>query len=625
MALLHQWMRRQLYLGTKTEEHIFVFLRFVSRINDATSDESLRCDLIASIFEGLRSSSVFGFKDLGTKIQCRILESITRGPVTCQSLDLGFSLVETMRQAQWEGTDEKISVFVGGVVHAYASLREHEKRETRFVEVIPRVLEMIRGLPPGLAVPVILITTKSLINDHFRMPAIKAATMQLPKTWWSALATSGIFDHGRHGPLKTKIERILSSQGPEVAVPYLQLLDDRSKARFILREWLGPKTIPGRIRACYLFDKYCSAKGKDSPWVSMFQAARHCVPKFSKPSDAQIKLVFKVLQMLRQSENIVEIIKQARKLHAIIDESHVVYAINEHLRERPHLAERLFHFYPRLQLETCAELAEQMILNPRSHPQTALRYMRSRRLRFRVNRERFSQIRMQLLERMALAYSMALHLTPRMAFRYTYKCYIQHREERLRPLSIAMARALVRAGLIRPLQAGKWASTTAIRWILSVVRSTESADVADQIDQKVYEWRGLNVRRFRAAMLANKCARHYATRFPIDFRVRIKWSKHYRGYERIYTPSTIPRHYTKKVSRGFRGPVPSESHSDALSALKIVEQYEEQQEVEDIDLTKAIRKLEKDLEPLSRYEIQNRYTDGATRSGIEGDTVANTS
>lgn len=612
MVLLQQWMRRQLCLGMKTEEDILVFLRFVSRVNDATSDESLRCTFIASIFEGLQSSSVFGLEDLGTETQCKLLESITQVPVTRQSLDLGFSLVEAIRQAQLEGTDEKISAFIGGVVHAHASLREHEKRETQFLETIPRALEMIRGLPQGLACSVILITTKALINEHFRMSVSKAATMQLPDTWWSALATTGVLDSGRQMPLKTKIERFLSFQKPEVVVPYLQQLNDRNKARFMLRYWLGPKTRSGRIRARYLFDGFCSAKGNDSPWVSMFQAARDCAQEFSKPSDDQINRVFKVLQMLRQSENIVEIIKQARKLHTIIDESHVVYTIKEHLGERPHLAERLFSFYPRLRLEKCPELAERMILNPRSHPETALRYMRSRRSRFAVDREGFSQLRTQLLERMALAYSTAQHITPRMAFRNAHQCYTQRRKERLGPPSVAMARALARAGLLRPLQAGKWVSTTAIRWILSLVRCSESADVADQIDEKLYKWRGLNARKIRAASLANRRARPYAAIFPTDFRVRTKWSKYYRGYEKIYTSLNIPRHYAKSVYKGFRGrgrkvsvlkvPVPKASLSDALSALKIIQQHEEQHEAGDAGLTKVIQKLEKGLQPPSRQK-----------------------
>lgn len=540
MILLQQWMRRQLYLGLKTEKDILVFLRFVSRVSDAASDESLKCNFIASIVEGLQASSVFGFKDLGTETQSRLLESITRGPLTRQSLDLGSSLIEAMQQSQLEGTDQKISAFIGGVVHACASLREHQKRETRFLEVMPRALEMIGGLPQELACSVILITTEALTNDHIRMPAIKAGTMQLLYTWWSAIFMTNILNFGRKIPLKTQIELFLSTQEPNVAVPYLQQLDDPEKARFILRYWVGPKTRSGRSRARYLFDGFCSTKGTDSPWVSMFQAARKCAQESSEPLDVCIKQVFKVLQMLRQSEAIIEVIKQARKLHAIIDESDVVYTIREHSREQPHLAERMFHFYPRLRLERCPELAERMILNPRSHPSTALYYMQSRRSRFPVDREGVSNFRIQLLDRMALAYSTVLHLTPRMALRKVHKCYTQHMKERLGPPSVMMARALTRAGLIRPLQAGRWVNTTLVRWILSVIRSTESADVADQVDEIVYRWRAANAKKIRAASLANRRARYYAIEHSMDFRVRTKWSNHYRGDEKIYTPLKNP-------------------------------------------------------------------------------------
>ena len=539
LVLLQQWMRRQLYLGLKTEKDILVFLRFVSRISDASCDESLRCNLIASIFEGLQSSSVFGFRNLGTETRGRLLELITRGPVTRQSLDLGFSMVEAMRQSRLEGTDQSISAFVRGVFHAHAALREHEKRETRFLEVIPRVLEMIGELPEDLACSVILITTESLMTDHFRTPAIKAATAQLLVTWWSALAKTDILGIGRKRPLRTEVEILLSTRKPEVVVPYLQQLDDQNKARFMLRYWVGPKSRSGRSRARYLFDGFYSAKGKGSPWVSMFQAVRECAQESSKPSDANIKQTFKVLQMLRQSENIVEIIKQARKLHAIINESDVVYTIKEHLREQPLLAARMFHFYPRLRLEKCPELAERMILNPKSNTNTAVNYMWSRRTRFPVHWEGFRQLRRQLLEKMALAYSTASHLTTRMAFRNVHKCYIQYTRERLGHPSPVMARALTRAGLVRRLQEGTWVSTMAVRWILSVIRSTESTDVANQVDEMVYKWRGANEEKIRAASLAIR--RDYATDFSMDFQVQIRWSKDFRCYEKVYTPLKIPR------------------------------------------------------------------------------------
>lgn len=539
MVLLQQWMRRQLSLGLKTEKDILVFLRFVSRISDASSDESLRCNLIISIFEGLQSSSVFAFKDLGTETQRKLLGSVTRGPVTRQSLDLGFDMVEAMRQSQLEGTDQNISMLLGGIFHAYASLREHEKQETRFLEVIPRVLEMIGELPQDLACSLIYRTTKALINDHFRPPAVKATTMQLLDTWWSALAKIDVLDFGQDSPFRNEIEILLSTRKPEVVVPYLQQLDDRNKALFILRYWVGPKTRSGRSRARYLFDEFYSAKGKCSPWVSMFQAVRECAQEDSRPLDANVKLVFKVLQMLRQSEDIVEVIKQARKLHAIIDESDVVYTIKEHLREQPLLAARMFHFYPRLRLQNCPELAERMILNPRSHPNTAVNYMQSRQTRVPVHREEFRQLRKQLLDKMALAYSTGSHLTTRMAFRNVHKCYVQYTRERLGRPSRVMARAFTRAVLIRRLQAGKWVSTMAVRWVVSVIRSTESIEVANEVDKIVYKWRLANNEKFRVAALAMR--RDYATDSSLDFQVQTQWSKYYRCYEKVYTPLKIPR------------------------------------------------------------------------------------
>lgn len=539
MDLLQQWMRRQLCLGLKTEKDILVFLRFVSRISDVNSDESLRCNLIASVFEGLQSSSVFGVKDLGMETQRRLLGSVTRGPVTRQSLDLGFTIVEAMRQSQFKGIYQDISAFIGGVFHAYASLGKHEKQETRFLEVIAKVLEIIGELPQDLACSVIYTTTKALIDDPSRTSAVDSATKQLLEPWWSALAKTDILAFGQKSALRNEIENFLSTQKPEVVVPYLQQLDDRNKALFILHYWFGPKTRSGRSRARHLFDGFCSAKRKSSPWVSMFQAVREYAQENSRPSGADVKQVFKVLQMLRQSKDIIEVIKQARKLHALIDESDVMYTIKEHLEEQPLLATRMFHFYPRLRLEKCPELAERMTSNPRSNPNTAVNYMRSRQTRIPVHREDFRRLRTELLDIMALAYSTGSHLTTRMAFRNVHKCYVQYTRERLGRTSRIRAHAFTRAVLIRHLQAGKWVSTTALRWVLSVIRSTESNEVANEVDKILYKWHVANEQKLRAASLAMR--RDYATDSSMDFRVKIKWSRHYRCYEKVYTPMNIPR------------------------------------------------------------------------------------
>ena len=488
LVLLQQWMRRQLHLGLKTEEDIFVFLRFISRISDATHDESLRCSLIASITEGLQSSSIFRFKDLGRETQRILLESITRGPTTRESLHLGFKSIDAMRQSQLKHTDQVLSVFILGVVHADATLWEKQRMETRFLEVIPMLLEMVGRLPKELAFSAILLTTKSLIKNYSPMPADSASKMHI---WWSALAKTNLLEIGLKTTLKNVIELYLSSQKLEKVAPYLQQLDDRNKARFILSYWFRPKDRLLRARALHLFDEFCSAKGKERPWVSMFQAVCHCAQNSSEPFDGDVKHIFKVLQMLAKSEGIVDIMMQARKFRSIVDDSAVVYTIKEHLQAGSHLAERILYFSSSIQFDLYPELAEQMILCPWIYPGTALRYVQLRRMPFK----RSSKPRVQLLERMAVAYSVAPHITPRMALGYVRRCYALQVQERLGYPSVVMIRALTRAGLIRPLEAGQWVCTTQVRWILSLVHANESAEVANQIDETVYKWRGANVRK----------------------------------------------------------------------------------------------------------------------------------
>ena len=492
MALVQQWLSRQFHLGLMSERDIYTFFKFLKHVMYTTNDESSLCNLIAS-FDGLQSSPVLGFKDLQLVEQRQIMKLIVLGPVTRPLLEMGLRFIEAIPYPRFEGTDQRITFFIRSVLYAHTSGRRDGKQVLPSLELVSTILETIWALPEDLKDSVILTATNALLSDDFPEPAMKA----VPDLWLSALTKKIIRGNWS---LKDKVENLLGTQKPERAVPYLQHFDDRKQARFVLRHWFGYRTIRGHQRALRLFHDYFSAKRKESSWVSMLQAAQKYARKYSQRLDVPIRTIFKLLQALDQSESIVEIVKQSRKLKSIIDDDSVVYIIREHLEQRPHLAERLFHFHPRLWLERCPELAERMILDPSSHPANAQRYMRRYCPLFLVHperypREQYTHRRIQLLGRMALAYSSALHLPPGVAFKRVYECYTQHMVEDLGPLPIATARALTRAGLTRPLQSGEFVSTAKIRWILSVIWSTEGADVADQVEELVYKWREANWRQ----------------------------------------------------------------------------------------------------------------------------------
>ena len=524
-------MRRQLHLGLKSEDDIFAYLRFIARIGN----ESIKSSLVAS-FEGLQSSSVFGFKDLGWWAQIKVLEAISQRPPTRQLLELGFSLIQATPRFDlkgrrlWRVTCQKIAAFLGRVIDAHPSSSRGGKRDILSLEMISMILESIWVLPRELACSVVLKITKGLICD-LRAPDRGPTTRRLRDQWISALVeTGGSFYQ------KTKIENFLGTQKPAIVAPYFQQLNERKKACFVLRYWAGPRSLSCQSRIQYLFRAYCYAKRKDSPWVSMLQAAQKYARESSQRSGVRVGQIFNMLRMLRQPETIVEIIKQGEKLNTILHSKDVLDIIRKYLGTQPHLAKQMIDFYPKLRLESCPEVAERLILNPTIHPEWALNYVEKHCSRFRIHRDGpDSQARIELLGTMALAYSMAPHVNPRTAFRFVYRCYTRHKKENLRPrpVSLMMANAFTRAGLIRPLQAGKWVSTMQVRWILTIIRSTQGTDVADRVDETVFRWRRAIARQALIDQKAKRAAQYFA----------VKGLRGYRRLTKAKKRSTFPKVY----------------------------------------------------------------------------------
>lgn len=127
-----------------------------------------------------------------------------------------------------------------------------------------------------------------------------------------------------------------------------------------------------------------------------------------------------------------------------------------------------------------------------------------------------SEQRIQLIHQMAYALATSPHLTPRQAFRRVYDC-LRYLHDRKAPLSSLASRALVQAGVIRPLQDGKWVSTVKFEWILQFVNRYEDEHVATMLDKMVYEWRSNNA---RSEEITEKLAHMYKQQDTVAFYYR---------------------------------------------------------------------------------------------------------
>jgi hypothetical protein len=142
----------------------------------------------------------------------------------------------------------------------------------------------------------------------------------------------------------------------------------------------------------------------------------------------------------------------------------------------------------------------------------------------------------------------------RTTFRNVEICYkyLLHRDAPLHPL---MGRALVRAGIIRPLGRMEWVPTERIRYILDVVRKLEGNAVAHEIDTAVWTWRGKIqiVRRSQATVTraVEDWESHLSTSQPASKNKNKGEIVHYRksGYVVRETQASIVDKWKRKAQR----------------------------------------------------------------------------
>lgn len=505
--LLGHWLRRQISVGVWSDKEIMALIASTSDIVGAANDEQLRCKIIESLFEGLQSSTVFKLQDADHKIPRSLLTALHQESITWRSQHLATRIIKALQPMQLEKIANTISTFIMNCIRAKASLNYHDKQGLKELKAVPGAMEILRCLPQNVANFAIVSTSTALIRASGTSdPTIsRTAMLKLLGDWWSSLAKFGTFDFAGNNTPRRRIERILANEKLEIVAPYLQHLGEIDMVDFVLQQWLEQKAYFATLKQVHqITDKVNQTEDFTSPFITMLRVIRHR----AVISDENLKRLFRLLQTLKMSNTIINTILHSNKIGISISEHTILHTIRMHMRVYPEMAQRIFLAYPGSTLERCPDFAEILIANPQIHPGIPYHYYISRRPdpEAATCREPVLAIRRraELLERMAVAYSGALHLSPRTAFDKVYACYKCHMRESLGPISREMVLAFTHAGVIRPLQRGTWVSTVKLRWILALTRRVESAEIADEVDSLVYQWRGAVIRKIQKRQIQDR-------------------------------------------------------------------------------------------------------------------------
>ena len=491
-TIVEQWIRKTLVLGQRSEEQILLLLEYLSEINSATEDEEVKCRLLASLFEGLKSSAVLGINEVSTNVLDKLLRVTVRGRFSRMSYDLGLCIIRALEHTRSKNLVHSITSFVQTGIQAKLS-SDQDPRQLE--NLLRQLFEMLQQLPTSVSSHVVLQSSEYLINQKRCLPELNAPLLKLLIQWWEHMRSSKIADQEAN---KRFLERLLAGKPLVIIGTYLQNLDDSATAHFLLRREFGRFINQGdRVPLVERFRNLLHRREDETPYVTAIRAAS----EFVDISDRCFQRVFRLLLMMQESGTIVKVIAGLEKYNIIVSEYVVHHTLKVGMHWQSHRAEAILGIYRRLPLKRCPELAERLISNIRRHPNEALRKYKIDCVRDQATDRSFSgsiQARIQLLQRMAIAYSLATHLTPRMAFGFVYKCYILQRRWRLGYPGIGMLQALVHAGIMWPLQLGKWVSTMRIKWLLGIIEQVEGAKVARGVDEAIYVWRGQNIRRFQS-------------------------------------------------------------------------------------------------------------------------------
>lgn len=493
-----KWLKAQISLGFLRGQELLLLVKDLSNPKEATQNKLRQWNVPLVIFEGLNSSTVFQIRDVDTTILNALLESMSYGPFPLKLEFAGFNILQSLDTSQLQQMKHGVSSFLKSYFSAEGF---GERGQINYNDKMSKVSNFLQTLPLNIKISILIAISRRFLDPIEPTSTTFSKFIQNFGQWCSFLTKHDIFKLLRDDKDWHQFERDLVGKDTSFVGAYIQNLTNDEKSRFLRRTWLGPIKAPSSINYPLVaadIERWFSRPSIDyssiqSILTTIFQVSG------SKTSTISSKLsyILQVVDKLGMDRTTLALIHSLQERGVHIDHEIIIAQTKKHAFTSPHISFYLFKRTHHLPLESCPAVAEIMIYNARFNPNTALEFRRQRKDFIQVfgsdsgSQNKIEKARIELFQRMAIAYANAPHLFPRVAFRKVYDCYRLHRQYDLGPLSVEISAALTISGIIKPLQKSQWTGTQKLRWILTIVREVEGEAVATRVDELVYTWRGL--------------------------------------------------------------------------------------------------------------------------------------
>ena len=490
------------------------------------------CLFLHSIWRAIKCSSGFSPKDVDTNNWNTILCQVAGLDFTTETRLLFAEFIKSLRPSQlWTLSHRVSTVFAAGMMRLVAPKGANELVQADLGSV-GWLIDILLCLPPRYARRIVRCTT-TVLHAESQARGFPYIPTRVLYPWMATVGQCGcLLDirSARRGEVFTGRERRALEDALGLPwnfarmEPYLASRNRRGLSELLMRYWIRHQLAKDGGVANNAFASVTAdfqARVLLHPGEELFY---NIIYALRRNKQAYMVILCRLCRLLRRLEKPLEVYwlcKSVIRYHGTIDPHIMRIELYELARVDIQAALRLYKLQLRngpatLYLNNCRDFVGIVINSPTINPVHLLnllgqpvqaRYIGRRnsqrdllkseaRMRWVSlrNVKMSLKLRIDLARYMATQFAQAGHLSHRAAFRYVHRCYkvlCLCRGD----LHTDVVRAMVHAGITRPLQAGHRISTVKLRYILEIVRQAEGKDVARTVDELVYQWGCLNILR----------------------------------------------------------------------------------------------------------------------------------
>jgi hypothetical protein len=230
-----------------------------------------------------------------------------------------------------------------------------------------------------------------------------------------------------------------------------------------------------------------------TPFLNLFRSLQ----KHEELHDEMFRTFFDLLYKLQKPRHSFAALHQLRRYASRVDVRTVTKIVRGMDVNNRRMAYQIYMHYckGRIKLESCTSLVVAMINSDNISSRSIWAALDipiwaelPEHQKHPRRKKSLSKSRINLIHKMATAFSMSKVRSPRVALRNVTQCWQYLSAHGVEPMP-EMSRAIAYLGVTRDIENYNWVSTDRLRWVIDIVAKCEGQEVADEMDRAVYKWR----------------------------------------------------------------------------------------------------------------------------------------